>query len=87
LVTVEEVVSGSFFDDEAISAGVIPAHLVEAIALAPGGCWPMHVAGGIDFDAVRAYQQAARSDEGFAAWMQAHVHAPFEADRPAAAVA
>ena len=73
LVTVEEVVPGSFFDDEVTSAGVIPALCVSAIAVAPGGCWPMDVRGGIDLDAVRAYQQAARSDDGFAAWLQAHV--------------
>jgi glutaconate CoA-transferase subunit A len=76
LVTVEQVVPGSFFDDEAMSAGVIPAVCVSAIAVVPGGCWPMDVRGGIDLDAVRAYQQAARSDEGFAAWVQAHVMQP-----------
>jgi glutaconate CoA-transferase subunit A len=76
LVTVEEVVPGSFFDDEAMSAGVIPAVCVSAIAVVPGGCWPMDVRGGIDVAAVRTYQQAARSDEGFAAWVQAHVMRP-----------
>ncbi|MBL8348329.1 MAG: CoA synthetase [Rubrivivax sp.] len=76
LVTVEEVVPGSFFDDEAMSAGVIPAVCVSAIAVVPGGCWPMDVRGGIDLEAVRAYQQAARSDEGFASWVQAHVMRP-----------
>jgi glutaconate CoA-transferase subunit A len=87
LVTVEEVVPGSFFDDEAMSAGVIPAHLIEGIAVVPGGCWPMHAAGGVDLDAVREYRQAARSDAGFAAWVQAYVHAPFEARGRAIAVA
>ncbi|MBI5716215.1 MAG: CoA synthetase [Burkholderiales bacterium] len=76
LVTVEEVVAGSFFDVEATSAGVIAAPCISAIAVVPGGCWPMDVRGGIDLDAVRAYQQAARSDEGFAAWLQAHVMQP-----------
>jgi len=76
LVTVEEVVPGSFFDDETMSAGVIPAECITAIAVVPGGCWPMDVRGGIDLDAVRAYQQAARSDEGFAAWVQAQVMRP-----------
>lgn len=76
LVTVEQVVPGSFFDDEAMSAGVIPAPCISAIAVVPGGCWPMDLHGGIDLEAVRAYQQAARSDEGFAAWVQAHVMRP-----------
>ncbi len=76
LVTVEQVVPGSLFDDEMMSAGVIPAVCVSAIAVVPGGCWPMDVRGGTDLEAVRAYQQAARSDEGFAAWVQAHVMRP-----------
>jgi glutaconate CoA-transferase subunit A len=72
LVTVEEVVPGCFFDDEVASAGVIPSTCVTALALAPGGCWPMRVGAATDLDAVREYQRAARTDEGFAAWLQAH---------------
>lgn len=87
LVTVDEVVPGDFFDDEVMSAGVIPAHLVGGVAVVPGGCWPMDLAGRVDLDAVQAYQEAARSDDGFAAWVQAHVHMPFEARTPAAAAA
>ena len=75
LVTVEARVSGSFFDDEATAAGVIPAHLIDAISLVPGGCWPMSVDGHTDLDAVRRYQQAARSDEGFAEWLRSEVFA------------
>lgn len=83
LVTVERVVQGSFFDDEVLSAGVIPAHVVSALALASGGCWPMDVAGGIDLDAVRAYQRAARTEEGFAAWLEDHVMRAPPAGQPA----
>jgi glutaconate CoA-transferase subunit A len=73
LVTVEAVVPGCFFDDEALSAGVIPAGLIEALAVVPGGCWPMAIDGATDLDTVRAYQQAARSAEGFDAWLGAHL--------------
>lgn len=73
LVTVEAIVPGCFFDDEASAAGVIPAALIEAIALAPGGCWPMAVDGSIDLDVVRDYQRAARSDQGFDAWLAEHL--------------
>lgn len=72
LVTVEEVVPGSFFDDEFTSAGVLPAMCVSALAVVPGGCWPMRVGGATALDAVREYQRAARTDEGFAAWLRAH---------------
>ena len=87
LVTVEQLVGGSFFDDEVMGAGVIPAHYVSAMALAPGGCWPMDMAGGVDLDAVRAYQRAARTDEGFAAWVEAHVFQPRPAGQALAAQA
>lgn len=66
LVTVDERVPGSFFDDEAMAAGVIPAECITALALVPGGCWPMVGQGQVDLGAVRAYQRAATSDEGFA---------------------
>lgn len=73
LVTVEERVPGSFFADEALAAGTIPAALVTALAVVPGGCWPMTAGGGCDLDAVHRYQQAARSDEGFADYLQREV--------------
>lgn len=70
LVTVEAQVAGSFFDDEATAAGVIPAAQIDALAVVPGGCWPMAADGQVDLAAVRRYQQAAQSDEGLAAWLQ-----------------
>lgn len=73
LVTVEAVVPGCFLDDEATGAGVIPADLIEALAVVPGGCWPMAIDGATDLAAVRAYQQAARSDAGFDAWLAARL--------------
>ena len=51
------------FLDEAMAAGTIPAAYIDALALVPGGCWPMDADGRTDLDAVRRYQQAARSDE------------------------
>ncbi len=73
LVTVDQRVAGCFFDDEALAAGTIPAALVTALAVVPGGCWPMALDGSCDLDAVRRYQQAARSDEGFADYLQREV--------------
>ncbi|MDE1950238.1 MAG: CoA synthetase [Burkholderiales bacterium] len=71
LVTVETRVEGSFFDDEILAAGVIAAPAIEAIAIVPCGAWPMQADGSVDLEAVRRYQQAARSDEAFAAYLQA----------------
>lgn len=73
LVTVESVVDGCFFDDELQAAGVIPAALISALALVPGGSWPMAADGRTDLDAVRRYQRAAQSDDGFAAYLREHV--------------
>ena len=79
LVTVERQVTGSFFDDEALAAGVIPSSYIDALALVPGGCWPMGFDGRTDLDAVRRYQRAAQTDDGFAAYLRSEV-----LDRPAA---
>jgi glutaconate CoA-transferase subunit A len=73
LVTVDERVDGCFFDDEAMAAGVIPADLIGAWAVVPGGGVPCLADGRIDLAAVRRYQQAAMDDDGFAAWLREHV--------------
>lgn len=73
LVTVDQQVAGNFFDDAQLSAGLIPASYITALAVVPGGCRPMALDGSVDLAAVRRYQQAALSDEGFAAWLQAEV--------------
>lgn len=73
LVTVEQRVPGSFFDDEALAAGTIPAAYIGALAVVPGGCWPMGLDGRSDLEAVRRYQQAARSDAGFADYLRREV--------------
>ena len=73
LVTVDEQVPGSFFDDEHTAAGVLPAHYVSAMSLVPGGCRPMRPDGSVDLDAVRRYQRAAQGDASFDAYVQAEV--------------
>lgn len=71
LVTVEARVPGSFFDDEVTAAGVIPASCIDALAVVPGGSWPMGIDGRTDLQAVRRYQEAAQSDEGLADYLRA----------------
>lgn len=70
LVTVEEVVAGSFYDDQALAAGVIPAFYVDAIAHVPGGSLPMRKDGRVELSAVKDYAAAARSNAGFASWLR-----------------
>lgn len=71
LVTVEEVVDDDLLEDPERSAGVIPALYVARIAVAPRGAWPLGLPGryAADGPALGRYAQAARTREGFGAWL------------------
>jgi glutaconate CoA-transferase, subunit A len=71
LVTVEEVVDDDLLEDPERSAGVIPALYVARIAVAPRGAWPLGLPGRYapDGAALGRYAQAARTREGFGAWL------------------
>lgn len=73
LVTVDAVVEGNFLKDPQRCGGVVSAMHVDAICVDPQGCWPMNANGHTDLDAVRVYQEAARSDDGFARYLEQHV--------------
>lgn len=70
-VTVERIVEDSLFADETLAAGALPALYVEGIALAPGGARPIGLWNEYpaDMAAIRAYAEAARTREGFAAFL------------------
>jgi glutaconate CoA-transferase subunit A len=72
-VTVEEIVEDDLLGDPERSAGVIPALYVERIAVAPKGAWPLGLPGcyAADGPALGRYAQAARTREGFDAWLAA----------------
>jgi len=71
LVTVEEVVDESLLDDPERSGGVVPAIFVERIAVAPRGAAPLALPGryAADGPALGRYAQAARTPDGFRAWL------------------
>ena len=75
LVTVEEIYDGDLIRDEKLVAGTIPALYVEAVAHAPNGAWPLSLTGcyGEDGDHLRHYAEAARTDDGFATYLEQHV--------------
>jgi glutaconate CoA-transferase subunit A len=77
LVTVEEVVDGDLLADPETAPGAIPAIYVSAIAVAPRGAWPLGLAGWYpaDTEEIARYAAAARTDEGFAAWLDEHLAA------------
>lgn len=70
-VTVEEIHEGDLLEDPERSAGVIPAVYVTRIAVAKRGAWPLGLPGGYGADgaALARYAQAARTPEGFRAWL------------------
>ena len=72
LVTVEEVV-----DELELRPGgvVLPAWVVDAVALAPGGAHPSYAHGYYDRDNdfYRAWDPIARDRDTFRAWMEEHV--------------
>src|SRR5262249_38269061 len=41
VVTVEKLYDGNLLDDPVLAAGALPGFYVDAIALAPKGCWPL----------------------------------------------
>jgi glutaconate CoA-transferase, subunit A len=71
LVTAETLVEGSLLDDETTAAGVIPGLYVEAIAEAPRGAWPLGLqdAYATDDAELARYAEAARTEQGFRAWL------------------
>lgn len=73
LVTVERVVEDNLLADELSAAGVLPALYVTAIGCAPRGAWPYGLWGEYPTDSaeIARYAKAARSAEGFAAYMAA----------------
>jgi glutaconate CoA-transferase subunit A len=71
LVTVERLVDHDLMADPATAPGVVPAIYVEAIAEARNGAWPLRFGDDYPLDetALSRYASAARTDEGFAAWL------------------
>lgn len=75
LVTVEAIVDGDLMASEASAAGTVPAIYVSAVAEAKKGAWPLGFLDMYDHDEAHLadYARAARSDEGFAAYLEREV--------------
>jgi glutaconate CoA-transferase subunit A len=81
LVTVERVVPGNFLEDERWAPGAISATYIEAVAIAERGAQPIALLDeyGADAAYVAEYARMARSEAGFAEWLQREVFAPLAA--------
>src|SRR5580700_10804817 len=77
VVTVEKLIDGNLLDDPVLAAGTLPGFYVESIAVAANGCWPLglpdHYAA--DLAHLREYARLAATPEGFARYLEQHVHA------------
>ena len=77
VVTVEKLHDGNLLDDPVLAAGTLGGFYVETIAVAPKGAWPLGLADHYPADAAHLaeYARMAASAEGFAAYLDRHVHA------------
>lgn len=75
LVTVERVVPGDFLEDERLAAGAISATYIDALAVAERGAHPVALLDAYGFDAayVSDYARAAKTEDGFRAWLDREV--------------
>src|SRR5215204_5861932 len=78
LVTVERIRDASLLDDEVTAAGVLPALYVGAIAHVPKGASPYGLWGEYPADTaeIARYAEAARTEAGFAAYLDRFLGAP-----------
>ncbi len=70
LVTVEDIRDDDLLADPALAAGTIPALYVSGICVAKGGARPLASDSGENGEPLAAYAAAARSPDGFAAYLR-----------------
>jgi glutaconate CoA-transferase subunit A len=76
VVTVEKLHDGNLFDDPWLAAGALGGFYLEAVAVAPKGAWPLGLADHYPPDTAHlaGYARVATTAEGFAAYLDQHVH-------------
>lgn len=76
IVTVEKIHDGDLLRDPLLAAGTLPGFYVEAVAVAPRGAWPLPLPDhyGIDAAHMAEYTRLAATAEGFAQYLEQHVH-------------
>ena len=72
LVTCEKLHDGNLLEDETLAPATIPEMYIGGVAVAERGAWPYGVAGLYmdDADRFAAYAGMAKTEEGFAAWLE-----------------
>jgi glutaconate CoA-transferase subunit A len=77
IVTAERLHEGSLLADPVLAAGTLAGFYVEAVAIAERGAWPLGLPDHYSPDDAHlaGYARAAATPEGFAAYLDEHVHA------------
>src|ERR687888_732493 len=77
VVTVERLHDGNLFDDPRLAPGAPGGFYVETVGVVPNGTWPRALADHYSADATHLaeYARLAATAEGFAAYLERHVHA------------
>lgn len=72
LVSAEDIVDDDLMADPLRAPATIPAHYITHVARAEHGCWPLGLVGcyETDADGLASYAQMARSEEGFAQFLE-----------------
>ena len=75
--TVEKIIEGNLYESEATAAGALPAFYFTGIAEVQKGAWPLGLSDlyGPDAEELRRYAAAAKSPEGFAAYLAGQAEA------------
>ena len=75
LVTVERMVPGNLLDDERLAPGTIGGAYIDQVAVAGRGAWPLGLLDEYPADAahLQDYARAARTADGFQAYLDRHV--------------
>jgi glutaconate CoA-transferase subunit A len=76
VVTVEEISEDNLLADPFLAAGTLPGFYVDAVAVAPRGAWPLPLPDryGVDAAHLMEYARLAASADGFARYLDEHVH-------------
>ena len=77
VVTVEKIHDGNLLEDRELAAGTLPGFYVEAVAVAERGGWPLPLPEHYAWDGqhLAEYAKLAATEEGFAQYLEQHVHA------------
>jgi glutaconate CoA-transferase subunit A len=76
VVTVEKIQDANLLDDPLLAAGTLPGFYVETIVVTERGAWPLPLPDFYPLDAAHLadYARMAATAEGFADYLQRHVH-------------